>query len=225
MMDKIWVEKDGWLGTAHLDRNGRVADFRPSPGFVREVTHIYVEPPRGQERLVKPLHFRLDGLREVLMVDFPRKGMRVVRAPFLAEMPGDNKICRFFDWEEYCDMKALLAEKGSAVDEAKHQADISLMRNIYIWSIKPEGVPQRLARELAVLKGNTMCLRFKQRDVLSKILKIIIREKNILFNGRWISDADIQCAVLGMPPARLDELVGRIKTDEERRRAKFEEQG
>lgn len=101
-MEKFWIVQNGILGTAHISRDGRLVDFRPTrPVFdFIESGQFVVYPSKGQ--LLEPLYLKPVKIDEVVKVDYPKKGMKQITKIFLAHYMG-VEICAtvFYPIEMY----------------------------------------------------------------------------------------------------------------------------
>lgn len=66
MKEKFWTVRDGQIGTAHVNRDGEVVDFRPASRFDGRDEKIVVYPPKGQEGQVKSLIIRATGVQTII---------------------------------------------------------------------------------------------------------------------------------------------------------------
>lgn len=73
MVNKFWTVQDGVIGTAHINREGKQVDFRPSNYYHFDGKVFSVRPPKGQVEEIYKEDLNLQGGWLGLLASFPWK--------------------------------------------------------------------------------------------------------------------------------------------------------
>ncbi len=137
-MIKFWTTKDGAVGTAHRNREGKTVDFRParSVSVKGEEKVITLYPPKGQGEAVKSLELKVTCLEkrviepENILVAPEHQGQHRIEEVVFASFEGLEISATFRKYAEWYDKEAEAAHLANKKEEmARWYKEIDEERN------------------------------------------------------------------------------------------------
>lgn len=117
-----WTARDGQIGTAHKNRDGKEVDFRPARWIQVFLNNsIRAEVPKGQEHAIDPLVITSERIEiKVVRKDYPHTGIQIEQDVFRVNFCGEDIIVEGRKRQEWYDLTA------KAVSEAAHEERLEL---------------------------------------------------------------------------------------------------
>jgi hypothetical protein len=157
MIEIFWTKKNGTVGTAHSDREGKTVDFRPNRSITAEKEIITVHPPKGQEMGVEPLRLKVTRIEkrviepENAIVAPKEHGQHRIEEVVFASFEGVEVSATFRKYAEWYDKEAEAAHLASKEKEmARWHREIeeerNFLKNISLENLIEEATTSEIAK-------------------------------------------------------------------------------